>query len=96
MPPKTRGKNNNTHPGEDVKKALREAGQPQRRTKEEVEEARRLEAEKKAAEELVRSGKISCLADIQQHLHDRDHAEQSAPAALSAVPPRIRRAATVG
>ena len=95
MPPKTRSKNKNTHPGEDAKKALREAGQPQRRTREEVEEARRLEAEKKSAEELVRSGKISCLSDIQQRLHERDRAEQSTPAALSAVPPRIRRAATV-
>ena len=89
-PPKTRSKNKTKHPGEDAKKALR-TGLPPRRTKEEVEEARRLEAEKAATEQLVRDGTITSLADIQKRLEERDGAEQSHPAALSANVQHIQR-----
>lgn len=65
-----------------------------RRTKAEMEAARRQEAEMKAAQELVRIGKIQTLADVQERLRAKDRLEQSSTAAL-ALPARLRRAAAV-
>ncbi|KAI0726081.1 hypothetical protein C8Q72DRAFT_796871 [Fomitopsis betulina] len=70
--PSTRPKNKAQRPGAIVKEYSQ-----QRRSKEELDADRKADAEKKKAAALVRSGKISNLAEIQEHLRQRDAAEQS-------------------
>ncbi|KAH9835641.1 uncharacterized protein C8Q71DRAFT_858500 [Rhodofomes roseus] len=82
--PGTRAKNKNQHPGDVVKE-----NSVIRRTKKELEAARKLDSEKKKAAELVRTGKIRSLADVQSRLRQRDDFEQSGPP--SVLPPKLRR-----
>ncbi|TFY56704.1 hypothetical protein EVJ58_g7472 [Rhodofomes roseus] len=84
-PPGTRPKNKNQHPGNVVKENT-----VTRRSKEDMAAARKLEAEKQKAADLVRQGKIRSLADVQERLRQRDDAEQSGPPS-AAVPPKHRR-----
>ncbi|KAI0719238.1 hypothetical protein C8Q72DRAFT_798615 [Fomitopsis betulina] len=61
--PSTRPKNKAQRPGTIVKEYSQ-----QRRSKEELDADRKADAEKKKAAALVRSGKLSNLAEIQEHL----------------------------
>ncbi|KAI0726729.1 hypothetical protein C8Q72DRAFT_887313 [Fomitopsis betulina] len=61
--PSTRPKNKAQRPGAIVKEYSQ-----QRRSKEELDADRKADAEKKKAAALVRSGKLSNLAEIQEHL----------------------------
>ncbi|KAI0733344.1 hypothetical protein C8Q72DRAFT_792591 [Fomitopsis betulina] len=70
--PSTRPKNKAQRPGAIVKEYSQ-----QRRSKEELDADRKADAEKKKAAALVRSGKLSNLAEIQEHLRQCDAAEQS-------------------
>lgn len=84
--PSTRPKNKAQRPGAIVKEYSQ-----QRRSKEELDADRKADAEKKKAAALVRSGKISNLAEIQEHLRQRDAAEQSRHTLTLKVPPKHRQ-----
>ncbi|KAI0733812.1 hypothetical protein C8Q72DRAFT_880992 [Fomitopsis betulina] len=84
--PSTRPKNKAQRPGTIVKEYSQ-----QHRSKEELDADRKADAEKKKAAALVRSGKISNLAEIQEHLRQRDAAEQSRHTLTLKVPPKHRQ-----
>lgn len=84
--PSTRPKNKAQRPGAIVKEYSQ-----QRRSKEELDADRKADAEKKKAAALVRSGKLSNLAEIQEHLRQCDAAEQSRHTLTLKVPPKHRR-----
>ncbi|KAI0727421.1 hypothetical protein C8Q72DRAFT_792262 [Fomitopsis betulina] len=84
--PSTRPKNKAQRPGAIVKEYSQ-----QHRSKEELDADRKADAEKKKAAALVRSGKISNLAEIQEHLRQRDAAEQSRHTLTLKVPPKHRQ-----
>lgn len=81
--PSTRPKNKAQRPGAIVKEYSQ-----QRRSKEELDADRKADAEKKKAAALVRSGKLSNLAEIQEHLRQCDAAEQSRHTLTLKVPPK--------
>ncbi|KAI0729177.1 hypothetical protein C8Q72DRAFT_794802 [Fomitopsis betulina] len=84
--PSTRPKNKAQRPGAIVKEYSQ-----QRHSKEELDADRKADAEKKKAAALVRSGKLSNLAEIQEHLRQCDAAEQSRHTLTLKVPPKHRR-----
>ncbi|KAI0733571.1 hypothetical protein C8Q72DRAFT_949665 [Fomitopsis betulina] len=84
--PSTRPKNKAQRPGAIVKEYSQ-----QHRSKEELDADRKADAEKKKAAALVRSSKISNLAEIQEHLRQRDAAEQSRHTLTLKVPPKHRQ-----
>ncbi|KAI0732140.1 hypothetical protein C8Q72DRAFT_793425 [Fomitopsis betulina] len=84
--PSTCPKNKAQRPGAIVKEYSQ-----QRRSKEELDADRKADAEKKKAAALVRSGKLSNLAEIQEHLRQCDAAEQSRHTLTLKVPPKHRR-----